>query len=155
MIESLMYVTIGFLFAGLIGVAVMPLVHSRAVRLTTRRMRDALPQSMKEIQADKDLLRAEFAISTRRLEMNLDRFKDKAVNQAVELSRRDDIINRLKMNRYALNVEVIALKAELEALRRPAAANKAGPPLTATKGSAPKTDAPSLVQRLIPERIYH
>src|SRR5262249_1695172 len=97
MIEPVMYIGIGFLFAALIGVAVIPLVHDRAVRLTTRRLRAALPQSMKEIQADRDLLRAEFAMSTRRLEVNLEHLKDKSTSQVVELSKRDDAINRLKL----------------------------------------------------------
>jgi len=70
MIEAIMYMGIGFLFAGLIAVAVMPLV--RAVRLTTRRLRAILPLSTMEVQADKDLLRAEFAMSACRFEMSLE-----------------------------------------------------------------------------------
>jgi hypothetical protein len=72
MIEAIMYMGIGFLFAGLIAVAVMPLVHDRAVRLTTRRLRAILPLSTMEVQADKDLLRAEFAMSACRFEMSLE-----------------------------------------------------------------------------------
>jgi hypothetical protein len=44
-------------------------VHNHArVRLTTRQLEAKIPSSMPEILADKDLLRAEFAMSTRRLE---------------------------------------------------------------------------------------
>ena len=71
MIEPIMYFGIGFLFAALIGLVVVPLVHGRAVRLTMRRLEAATPLSMAEIQADKDQLRAEFAMSTRRLEMSV------------------------------------------------------------------------------------
>ena len=125
MIEPIMYMGIGFLLAALIAVAVIPLVHDRAVRLTTRRLRAALPLSMKEIQAGRDLLRAEFAMATRRLEINLKQLKDKSTGQVVELSKRDDVINRLKLQRYTLNVEVIALKSQLEALKtRPVPAAK-------------------------------
>jgi hypothetical protein len=46
----------------------IPLVHARTVRLTTRRLEAVLPESMAEVQAEKDLLPAEFAMSTRRLE---------------------------------------------------------------------------------------
>jgi hypothetical protein len=38
MVESIMYIGIGLLSGCLIGVAVMPLVHDRAVRLTVRRL---------------------------------------------------------------------------------------------------------------------
>lgn len=65
-IESFMYFGIGFLLAALSVLGVAPLIHGRAVRLTVRRMDASIPQSMAEVQADKDLLRAEFATSTRR-----------------------------------------------------------------------------------------
>src|ERR1039458_6542390 len=96
MIETIIYMGIGFLFAGLIGVAVMPLVHGRAVRLTVRRLEAALPQSMEEIRADKDLLRTDFAVSTRRLEIIIEQLKNKTTSQLVELGTKGDAINRLK-----------------------------------------------------------
>jgi hypothetical protein len=114
-IESIMCMGIGFLFAALIGVAVMPLVHGRAVRLTTRRLEAALPQSMAEIQADKDLLRAEFAMSTCRLESLVEQTRNKTTSQLVELGNKENTINRLKIERDALSIEVIALKSRIEA----------------------------------------
>ena len=36
MIESIMYMGIGFLFGCLVAVAIVPLVHNRAIRLTVR-----------------------------------------------------------------------------------------------------------------------
>ena len=68
MIEPIMYLAIGFLVSALFGLMIVPLVHNRAVRLTTKRMEAATPLSMAEIQADKDQLRAEFAMSARRLD---------------------------------------------------------------------------------------
>jgi hypothetical protein len=67
MIESIMYLGIGFLAASISVLAVVPIVHTRAVRLTTRQLADTMPSSVAEIAADKDLLRAEFAMSTRTL----------------------------------------------------------------------------------------
>jgi hypothetical protein len=116
MVESIIFFGIGFLFATLIGVAVIPLIHSRAVQLTIRRLEAAIPQSRAEIQADKDLLRAEFAMSTRRLDMSVERLKNKTTNQLSELGKKGDAINRLKIERDAQNVEVIALKTRIEAL---------------------------------------
>jgi hypothetical protein len=115
MIETIMYLGIGFLFAGLIGVAFMPLVHGRAVRLTIRRLEAALPQSMGEIRADKDLLRAEFAVSMRRLEMSVEQLKTENTSQLAELGRKGDAINRLKVERDALKAEIVALKTQVEA----------------------------------------
>jgi hypothetical protein len=118
MIQAIMYFGIGFLFAALIGIAVIPLVHARAVRLTLKRVENSIPQSMAEIQADKDLLRAEFAMQARRLEIDVEQLKDKAANQFAELGRKTDVINRLKIQHEAQNVETVALKTELDALKK-------------------------------------
>jgi hypothetical protein len=127
MVESIMYFGIGFLFAALIGVAITPLIHGRAVQLTIRRLEASIPQSRAEIQADKDLLRAEFALSTRRLEMSVEQLMNKTTNQLSELGKKGDAINRLKIERDAQNVELIALKTRIEALneRLTAAGNEA------------------------------
>ena len=112
MIELFMYMSIGFLFAGLIGVAFVPLIHGRAVRLTTRRLEAALPQQMNEIQADKDLLRAEFAMSTRRLEMLIEKLRNKNASQLVEMGKKSDSINRLKLELNTLKVAAAKVVAE-------------------------------------------
>src|SRR6516164_5961360 len=92
-----MYIGIGFLIAGLFVIGVIPLVHARAERLTIRRMEALNPLSMAEIQADKDQLRAEFAMSTRRLEMSVEQLKGKTTTQLTELGKRSDAIGRLKL----------------------------------------------------------
>ncbi len=120
MIEPMMYFGIGFLVAALIGVAVMPLIHARAVRLTERRLEGAMPSSVEEILAEKDLLRAEFAMSTRRLEMSVEQLRNKTANQLAELGRRADAINKLKIEHDAKNIEMIALKMQVDALKEQA-----------------------------------
>jgi len=96
MVEPMMYFGIGFLAAALLAVLFIPLVHNRAVRLTTRRLDAAMPLSIAEIRADKDQLRAEFAMSTRRLELSVDQMKAKATAQLAELGKKADAINHLK-----------------------------------------------------------
>jgi hypothetical protein len=86
MIEPVMYGAIGFLIAGLLVIGFIPLVHARAERLTTRRLEALTPLSMAEIQAEKDQLRAEFAMSTRRLEMSVEQLKAKCTNQLTEIN---------------------------------------------------------------------
>jgi hypothetical protein len=83
--------------------------------LTTRRLEAVLPESMAEVQAEKDLLRAEFAMSTRRLEMTVEQLVNKTTSQVVELSKKDDIINRLKVERDAQEIEIITLKTQVDA----------------------------------------
>jgi DNA repair exonuclease SbcCD ATPase subunit len=113
MIESIMYFGIGFLVAAIFGLAVIPLIHNRAVRLTMRRLEAAIPLSMAEIQADKDLLRAEFAMSTRCLEMNVEQLKAKSARQLVELGKKDDAINRLKVELGTLRDQLPATENEV------------------------------------------
>ena len=117
MIEPIMYFGIGFLFAALLGLVVVPLVHGRAVRLTMRRLEAATPLSMAEIHADKDQLRAEFAMSTRRLEMSVEQLKAKTTNQFAELGKKGDAINRLKMELGEKTATIFALEARDKALR--------------------------------------
>jgi hypothetical protein len=73
---------------------------------------------MAEIQADKDLLRAEFAMSMRRFDLTVEQLKNKLTNQLVELGKKSDIINRLNLERNELNLERNELKAEVINLRR-------------------------------------
>jgi chromosome segregation ATPase len=117
MIEPIMYFGIGFLVAALIGLIVVPLVHNRAVRLTMRRLEAATPLSMAEIQADKDQLRAEFAMSTRRLEMSVEQLKMKSTGQLAELGKKSDAINRLKIELGEKTATIFALEARDKALR--------------------------------------
>src|SRR6201982_2514700 len=117
MIEPIMYLAIGFLLAMLLGLMILPLVHNRAVRLTTRRMEAATPLSMAEIQADKDQLRAEFAMSARRLEMSVDQLKNRTTSQLAELGKKSDAINRLKIELGEKTATIFALPARDKALK--------------------------------------
>jgi SMC interacting uncharacterized protein involved in chromosome segregation len=117
MIEPAMYFGIGFLVATLIGVLLIPLVHSRAVRLTMRRLEAATPLSMAEIQADKDQLRAEFAMSTRRLEISVEQMKAKTTSQLAELGKKTDAINRLKVELGEKTATIFSLEAREKAFK--------------------------------------
>ena len=117
MIEPIMYLAIGFLVSMLFGLMIVPLVHNRAVRLTTRRMEAATPLSMAEIQADKDQLRAEFAMSARRLEMSVDQLKNKTTSQLAELGKKSDAINRMKIELGEKNATIFSLEAREKAMK--------------------------------------
>jgi chromosome segregation ATPase len=116
-IEPIMFFGIGFLVASVVALGIIPLVHNRAVRLTMRRLEAATPLSMAEIQADKDQLRAEFAMSTRRLEMSVDQLKAKTTSQLAELGKKSDAINRLKLELGEKTAAIFALEAREKALR--------------------------------------
>ena len=112
MIEPIMFVGIGFLVAGLLIIGIIPLVHARAVRLTMKRLEALTPLSMAEIQADKDQLRAEFAMSTRRLEMSVEQLKAKTTSQLTEIGKKSEAIGRLKLELGEKTAQLIALEAK-------------------------------------------
>ena len=117
MVEPIMYLAIGFLVSMLLGLMIVPLVHNRAVRLTTRRLEAATPLSMAEIQADKDQLRAEFAMSARRLEMSVDKLKHQTTSQLAELGKKSDAINRMKLELGEKNATIFSLEAREKAMK--------------------------------------
>src|SRR5437762_13388334 len=97
MIEPIMYGSLGFLAASILALVTIPSVHARAVRLTMRRLEATTPLSMTEIQAHTDQLRADFALSTRRLEISLEEFKTKAASHLAELDKKTNTINHLNI----------------------------------------------------------
>jgi hypothetical protein len=117
LIETIMYFGIGFLCASLLGLIVVPLVHNRAARLTTRRLEAATPLSMAEIQADKDQLRAEFAMSTRRLEMSVEQLKTRSTGHLSELGKKTEAIVLLKHELGEKSAALMAMEAREKALK--------------------------------------
>jgi chromosome segregation ATPase len=117
MVEPIMYFGIGFLLAALLGLLFVSLVHNRAVRLTMRRIEAATPLSIAEIRADKDQLRAEFAMSTRRLEMSVEQMKAKTTNQLAELGKKTDAINHLKKELGEKTATILELESRDKTLR--------------------------------------
>jgi chromosome segregation ATPase len=117
MIEPIMYFAIGFLVATLLGLIFIPLVHNRAVRLTIRRFEAATPLSLAEIQADKDQLRAEFAMAMRRLEITVEQLKAQTATQLAELGKKTTAINRLKAELSEKSATIFALEAREASLR--------------------------------------
>jgi chromosome segregation ATPase len=111
MVEPIMYIGIGFLVAGLLVIGVIPLVHARAVRLTMRRLEALTPMSMAEIQADKDQLRAEFAMAMSRVEMTVEQMKAKTTSQLAEIGRKSEAIGRLKFELGEKTAALMAVEA--------------------------------------------
>ena len=111
MIEWLMIFALGFLTAGLLALALFPAVHARASRLAARRVMVDIPISMAEIGADRDALRAEFAVSMRRLEMRIEELTTKLAEQLAQLGKKSDEVNCLRIELAAREAHISALPA--------------------------------------------
>ncbi|MDI6027236.1 hypothetical protein QBK99_13645 [Corticibacterium sp. UT-5YL-CI-8] len=125
MIQYVLLFVLGFLSALLLALLVAPALWRRAVRLTRSRLESTLPMTMAEIQADKDAVRADYAMAVRRLEMSLKAAQDKVLTQAVDISRYQEDLKLLDAERAekAAALQSLAgreeeLNAALERLRK-------------------------------------
>lgn len=117
LIQSILFFSLGFLTAGFLALMVAPAIWRRAVALTRKRIEASVPLTMNEIQADKDRMRAEFAMSTRRLEMSIKSFREKAASQIIEINRNRDELRRLADERAEKDQALSALEARSAELR--------------------------------------
>lgn len=108
MIHSVMLVFLGFLLAVMLGLIVAPAFLRRAIRLNTRKLQAHLPNSLSDFRAQKDQLKADYAIRIRRLEVSLDIAKEKSAQLLVSLNKDEMKIQELE----ARNNELRASLAE-------------------------------------------
>jgi hypothetical protein len=95
-IEMVMLAALGFLTAALLSLFIAPLYRRRVSRLTTEALKRSMPLTETEIRADKDRLRAEFAIRIHKLETRVEEAAEASARQMVELNRRDANISELE-----------------------------------------------------------
>lgn len=95
-IQTAMFVALGFLMAALIVLAVTPFYRRRAERLAVTALKRSMPISEAEIRADKDRVRAEYALLVHKLETKLEDANHSAARQLIERNRRDAAISALE-----------------------------------------------------------
>lgn len=94
-IETIMLFALGFILAALIAMFLGRGLWNYGVKIGQRRMQKLSPLSITEVQADRDRLRAEYAVMTRKLELRLDDLKDRMAEQMAEVSRNKTRIEKL------------------------------------------------------------
>ncbi|MGD9545423.1 MAG: hypothetical protein AB7F41_13900 [Methylocystis sp.] len=102
MIEQAMYFALGFLVAGLFALMFLPAFWRRALRLSMRRLQMLAPVSVEQVSAERDLLRAEFAVRERRLEQAMETAQSARADDLVAIGRHiaqiADLETRLKQS---------------------------------------------------------
>lgn len=116
MIQAAMYFVLGLLTAGLIVLVIMPAVWRRAARLTRARVESSLPMTLAEIEADKDQLRANFAVANRKLELEAETLRVKLNEDTITRGRIHDEISALTRARAALGETVASLEERVAEL---------------------------------------
>lgn len=114
LIEQVLIFSLGFLVATLLGLMVVPALSRRAMRLARRRIELQLPLSPAEILAERDQLRAEYAVKQRQTEQ---KFESAQVSQAEitgELGRRTSQLVQLENQHTATRKTLDETQAELD-----------------------------------------
>ena len=113
-----MIFALGFFVAGLLALLFLPAVQRRAARLAARRLEMQLPLSMDEIVAERDQLRAEFAVERRRIEQKLEAAAETQAHHMGEIGRQAAAIDDLNGQLSTTREELRALGEAKHALHR-------------------------------------
>jgi DNA repair exonuclease SbcCD ATPase subunit len=127
--ETLMLIALGFALAIVLVLLFGRAVWSIAMRLGARRQAKQIPTAMLELQADRDRLRADHAMMSRKLELRLGDIKSRMTEQMAEVSRhrnrvqsmmqdieqRDETIKTRDHELATLNAQIEVHKADLAA----------------------------------------
>ncbi len=124
-----MLIALGFALAFIVVLLFGRVVWNMAMRLGARRQAKQIPVAMLELQADRDRLRADHAMMSRKLELRLEDIKSRMTEQMAEVSRhrnrvqsmmadierRDETIKMRDREVAALNAQLEVSKADLAA----------------------------------------
>jgi regulator of replication initiation timing len=113
LIQAAMTFALGVLVAGLLVLLVTPAIWRRAMRLARTRIEASVPLSRAEIEADKDQLRAGFAVANRRLEMETGRLRERLAEESIAVSRHANEAAALSRDKEALVGTIASLEERI------------------------------------------
>src|SRR5215204_6674823 len=113
-----MIFALGFLTAALFALVILPALNARAERLARRRVEAQFPLSITELTAEKDHLRAEFAVLQRRLERRSEEAFAVKQQSMEELGRRAVRIESLETELKGRGERIAELERDLADTRQ-------------------------------------
>jgi chromosome segregation ATPase len=116
-LETWMWMALGFAIAAFIALFSARFLWDFALRLGANRSRSLVPANMVELQADRDRLRAEYAMLSRKLELRIDDLKTRNAEQTAEVSRNRNRIETLMEELGKFETENHTQAGEIKALR--------------------------------------
>lgn len=117
MVENIIVFALGALVATLLALLVVPVIWRRALRLVEQRIRATTPLTMAEIKSEKDLVRADYAVQLRKVEVRYEEVKSQAAARQIELGRREARVFELETELGAREVDVEELEQKIEELQ--------------------------------------
>lgn len=133
MVEQSIYFALGCIVTALLAMMFGPVYWRRALRLTRKRLQLQVPLSMQEILAERDQLRAAFAVERVRLEQQLEAVQATKAADMAELGRRAMEVTALREEMAALVSKGSESAADLARLTRDVA--EAGAEIGALRGA--------------------
>jgi chromosome segregation ATPase len=116
MIEAVMFAALGFLAAAGLALSLVPVLWRRAERLTRRRIEAVLPMTAAEFRAERDQARADYAVKTRRLEIELDEARRRVAHELAAAGRNAEATTLLKAELQAKSQALAELDARSQSL---------------------------------------
>ncbi len=116
-IETIMLVALGFVLATLVALFIGRGMWAYAVKASKRRGERDRPSDLARVLADRDQLRAEYAMLSRKLELRLSDLKTRLAEQAAEISRNRNRIERLLEEIDGRDASIASANAALEETR--------------------------------------
>ena len=110
MVQSVFLFALGFLVASLLALLTAPLIWRRAQLVMRRRLEAVVPMTVDEVRADRDALRAQHAMSARKLEVEVEELRGLHAAQRIEIGRGREVMK-------ARNRTLIERESELENVR--------------------------------------
>lgn len=120
--ETLLLIVLGFALASLLALFVGRFFWAIAIRLGARRMQKQVPSTVKELQADRDRLRADYALISQKLGSHLETVKTRMAEQMAEVTRSRNRIQSLTEDVNVRDSEISLLTDRIATLEAEAAA---------------------------------
>jgi hypothetical protein len=114
MIQLITQCGIGLLVGCVLTLAFSPFGRRRSAPPTQRELTAGAPLTTTEIRAEKDQMRAEFVQSVRRLEIGVEKIREKALARLGPADRRAAEVNRLQAELDKKAAQIVTLRAQAE-----------------------------------------
>ena len=116
-IETIMLVALGFAIAALIALFLSRFFWAVALRLGNKRLLRSTPTTIAELRADRDRLRAEYAMLSRKLQLKMDNIKTRLAEQMAEVTRNRNRIDHLIVEVRTRDAMLADREAEITRLK--------------------------------------
>lgn len=114
--ETILLIVLGFSLASLIALFMGRMVWTVALKLGARRMQRQMPSTLVELQAERNRLRADYAMLAQRLGSQLEDARLKAAEQMAEVNRHRNRLSQVESGDLAGAGELSELKSQVKAL---------------------------------------